>query len=345
MVADIQKEHGIESISIGGVTRPTEAISTGSIMVDEAIGIGGVPRGRVTEIYGYEGSGKSTMAIHVMANAMKAGGAAAYIDTEHAMEGAYARRCGLNIDEVLISQPDSAEQALNIADKLVESGQLDVVVLDSVAALVPEAEIENAIGKNSIGLQARLMSQTLRKMTGAISKTHTAMIFINQIRQKVGVTFGDPNVTSGGWALKYYASTRLDLRRVAWVKANDDVIGSRMRAKVAKNKVGRPWMNAEFEILYDQGISLAGEVLDLGVRFDLLEKNGTRFYRGGDYLGNGRNATRLYLMENGPLLDELHAEVLESIRLRKEANDQILPQTTNDEDEAEEAAEADAARA
>ena len=336
LVAQLQQQYGAGTISIGGHIEPTEAISTGSILVDEAIGIGGVARGRVTEIYGVESSGKSTMAIHIMANAMNGGGDAAYIDAEHAMDGEYAARCGLDMDRVIISQPDSAEDALNIADRLVESGQLDVVVLDSVAALVPEAEMENDIGKSAIGVQARLMSQTLRKMTANISKTKTAMIFINQMRQKIGVTFGDPNVTSGGMALKYYASTRLDLRRVAWVKAGEEVIGARIRAKVAKNKVARPWTTAEFEILYDQGISRAGEVLDLGVKLDVIEKNGTRYYREGEYLGNGRNAARLHLMEQRSTLDEAESLIRAEIAKRKQSTGRGVANTTFTEHEGEE---------
>ena len=317
LVKDIEKEHGAGAIIYGAVMPIGEGISTGSLLLDHAIGIGGVPRGRVTEIYGYEAAGKSTLAFHAMANAMKEGGGAAYIDVEHALDPVFARKCGLNLDEILLSQPDSAEQALNIALRLIESGQLDVVVLDSVAALVPEAEIEGVIGRASMGMQARLMSQSLRKMTAAISKQRTAMIFINQLRQKIGVSFGSPDVTSGGVALKYYASTRIDLRRIASVKKGEEVIGNRVRARITKNKVARPWKQAEFEILHECGVNQIGEVIDLSVRIGGLTRNGNRYYRNDTYLAHGREACRKALQGDATLLGELTDEVtkeLEKVR-------------------------------
>ncbi len=333
LVESIEKEHTPGVISFGTTISDAEGISTGSLLLDHAIGIGGVPRGRVTEIYGYEAAGKSTLAFHVMANAIKDRGAAAYIDVEHALDPVFAAKCGLNIDHILYSQPDSAEQALNVALALIESGQIDVVVLDSVAALVPEAELEGEIGRQSVALQARLMSQSLRKMTAAISKQRTAMIFINQIRKKVGVTFGSPDVTSGGEALKFYASTRIDLRRIASIKRGDEVIGNRVKARIAKNKVGRPWKQAEFEILHECGVNQIGEIIDLSARCGSLRRNGSRYYREETFLANGREACRKLLMTDQDLLDELKQEVMDELAKVLEEEHNRSHQASTDQDD------------
>ena len=332
LVENIQKELGAGVITLGNPPPTGEGISTGSLLLDEAIGVGGVPRGRVTEIYGYEAVGKSTIGYHVMANAMKAGGTAAYIDVEHAMDPSFAELCGVQIDKVLISQPDSAEQALNVAQRLIESGQLDVVVLDSVAALVPESEIEGDIGKASVGAQARLMSQALRKMTASISKQRTAMVFINQVREKIGVTYGSPDVTSGGRALKYYASTRIDLRRIATIKKGDEVIGNRVRARVAKNKVARPWRQAEIEILHECGINMIGEIIDKSVENGSLRKNGSRYYHDEHFLANGRDNCRRALMDEPELLEELRDEVESQLAKPPDRRDDP-PEAETDENE------------
>ncbi|MSQ11679.1 MAG: recombinase RecA [Dehalococcoidia bacterium] len=286
-----------------------EVIPTGSLALDLALGVGGLPRGRVTEIYGAEASGKTTLALHVVAQVQREGGTAAYLDVEHALDPTYARKLGVNVDELLISQPDYAEQGLEIADYLVRSGAVDVVVVDSVAALVPKAELEGEMGDMHIGLQARLMSQALRKLTGSISRSKTAVIFINQIREKVGVVFGNPEVTSGGRALKFYASVRLDLRRIEAIKQGNDVIGARIRARVVKNKVAPPFRTAEFEILFSQGISKNGDILDLGTTQGILRKNGAFYSFGEKRLGQGREAAREFLNQHPDVADAIEKQI------------------------------------
>ena len=283
----------------------SEVISTGSLGLDIALGIGGLPRGRVVEIYGPESSGKTTLALHVIAEAQKAGGTCAFVDAEHALDPAYAKKLGVNIDELLISQPDAGEQALEIADTLVRSGAIDVLVVDSVAALVPKAELDGEMGDSHMGLQARLMSQALRKLTAIVSKSKTCLIFINQIREKIGVMFGNPETTTGGRALKFYASMRVDIRRIQAIKEGDRVVGSRTRGKVVKNKVAAPFREAEFDILYGEGISREGDLLDLGVDKGLIEKSGTWLSYGGERMGQGRENARVFLKENKDIRDKL----------------------------------------
>ena len=282
-----------------------EAIPTGSLSLDIALGVGGVPRGRVIEIYGPESSGKTTLCQHIIAEAQQLGGLCAFIDMEHALDPIYAARCGVDVDNLYVSQPDTGEQALEIAEALIRSGTMDVVVVDSVAALVPRAEIEGEMGDAHVGLQARLMSQALRKLSGVIKQTNTVMIFTNQLRQKIGVMFGNPETTSGGNALKFYASVRLDIRRIQALKAGGDVIGNRTRVKVKKNKVAPPFTECEFDIMYNEGISLTGDVLDLAVEYGLVDKRGAYFRYGETLLGQGRENAKEYLSENPELLDEL----------------------------------------
>ena len=286
-----------------------EAISTGSLALDLALGIGGVPRGRIVEIYGPESSGKTTLALHILAQAQKQGGEVAFVDAEHALDPGYARALGVNIDDMLVSQPDTGEQALEITEALVRSGAVDVVVVDSVAALVPRAEIEGEMGDSYVGLHARLMSQALRKLAGAISKTKCIVVFINQLREKVGVMYGNPEVTTGGRALKFYASVRIDVRRVETLKSGGEVIGNRTRAKVVKNKMAPPFREAEFDIMYGEGISLLGELLDLGVKLDLVQKSGSWFAMGETRLGQGRDAAKQYLKDNPEVCDKLEADI------------------------------------
>ncbi|MBI2872711.1 MAG: recombinase RecA [Chloroflexi bacterium] len=285
------------------------AIPTGSISLDLALGIGGVPRGRVTEVYGAESSGKSTLCHHIIAEAQRTGGEAAYIDTENALDPTYAARCGVNVEKLLVSQPDTAEQALEIVEYLVRSGAVDVVVVDSVAALVPRAELEGDMGDAHMGLQARLMSQALRKLTSAINRSHTAVVFVNQLREKVGVVFGNPEVTPGGRALKFYSSVRIDLRRVDSIKQGTEVIGTRVRARVVKNKLAPPFRQAEFDILFNRGVSKEGDVLDIATSVGLVRKAGA-FYSCGDVrLGQGREAAREFLCQNPQLLQELEGQL------------------------------------
>ena len=286
-----------------------ETISTGSLALDLALGIGGVPRGRIVEIYGPESSGKTTLALHILAQAQKQGGEVAFVDAEHALDPSYARALGVNIEDMLISQPDTGEQALEITEALVRSGAVDVVVVDSVAALVPRAEIEGEMGDSYVGLHARLMSQALRKLAGAINKTNCIVVFINQLREKVGVMYGNPEVTTGGRALKFYASIRIDVRRVETLKANGEIIGNRTRAKVVKNKMAPPFREAEFDIMYGEGISLLGELLDLGVKLDLVQKSGSWFAMGETRLGQGRDAAKQYLKDNPQVADSLEAAI------------------------------------
>ncbi|MDD5905952.1 MAG: recombinase RecA [Clostridiales bacterium] len=310
----IEKMYGKGSImryGDGGVTN-VECIPTGSLALDLALGIGGLPRGRVIEIYGPESSGKTTLALHVLAQAQKQGGEVAFVDAEHALDPTYARALGVNVEDMLISQPDTGEQALEITEALVRSGAIDVVVVDSVAALVPRAEIEGEMGDSFVGLHARLMSQALRKLTGIIAKTNSIVIFINQLREKVGVMYGNPEVTTGGRALKFYASVRIDVRRVETLKAGGEVIGNRTRAKVVKNKVAPPFREAEFDIMYGEGISALGEMIDLAVKLDLVQKSGSWFSMGEKRLGQGRDAAKQYFKDHPEEAAALEAAVREN---------------------------------
>lgn len=290
-----------------------EAISTGSVTLDCALGIGGVPRGRIVEIYGPESSGKTTVALHIIASAQKAGGEAAFIDVEHALDPVYAKALGVDIDSLLVSQPDTGEQALEITEALVRSGAIDVIVVDSVAAMVPKAEIEGLMGDTHVGLQARLMSQALRKLTGAISKTNCVAVFINQLREKVGVMYGNPEVTPGGRALKFYSSVRLDVRKQEQLKSGGEVIGNHTKVKVVKNKVAPPFKEAEFDIMYGEGISRVGEILDIAVKLDIVEKSGAWFSYKGERLGQGRDNVKELISKNPALLDELDALVRQNL--------------------------------
>ncbi len=308
----IEKSYGKGSIMRMG-DKPVDdvqAIHSGSIALDMAMGIGGYPKGRVIEIFGPESSGKTTLAIHAIAEAQKVGGIAAFIDAEHAFDPTYAQKLGVNINELLISQPDNGEQALEIADSLIRSGAIDIIVIDSVAALTPKAEIEGEMGESKMGLQARLMSQALRKLTGSISKTKTCVIFINQLRDKIGVMFGNPETTTGGNALKFYASVRLDIRKIGQLKDGDEVQGSHTRVKVVKNKVAPPFRKAEFDILYGEGISKIGEIIDLGVEIELIKKAGSWFSYGETKLGQGREGVKSLLKDNPELLEELEGKII-----------------------------------
>ena len=291
-----------------------EVISTGSIGLDVALGVGGVPKGRVIEIYGPESSGKTTIAIHIIAEAQKKGGVCAIIDAEHAFDSAYAQKLGVDIDNLLISQPDYGEQGLEIADRLILSGALDVVVIDSVAALVPKSELEGEMGDSKMGMQARLMSQALRKLTATISKTNTVCIFINQLREKIGVMFGNPETTTGGNALKFYASVRLDIRRMAQIKDGDEAVGNRVKVKVVKNKVAPPFRAAEFDIVYGEGISKAGEIIDMGVEMSIIQKSGSWYSYNTDKLGQGRDSVKQLLIDNPGLANEIEAKIREKIK-------------------------------
>ncbi|HMW25233.1 MAG TPA: recombinase RecA [Ferruginibacter sp.] len=312
----IEKDFGKGSVmmmSDRGVTEQ-EYISTGSIGLDVALGIGGLPKGRVVEIYGPESSGKTTLAIHVIAEAQKKGGMCAFIDAEHAFDSSYAQRLGVNIDNLLISQPDYGEQALEIADRLILSGALDVVVIDSVAALVPKGELEGEMGDSKMGLQARLMSQALRKLTATISKTNSCCIFINQLREKIGVMFGNPETTTGGNALKFYASVRLDIRRMTQIKDGDESIGNHVKVKVVKNKVAPPFRQAEFDIIYGEGISKVGEIIDMGVELGIVQKSGSWFSYNNDKLGQGRDAVKQLLTDNPELSNEIETRIREKVK-------------------------------
>ncbi len=311
-LTQIEKDFGKEAIMKMGekpLKSQVDVIPTGALPLDIAIGIGGIPRGRVVEIYGPESSGKTTLTLHMVANAQKQGGVAAFIDAEHAMDPAYAKKLGVDIDNLLISQPDSGEQALEITETLVRSGAVDIIVIDSVAALVPRSEIEGDMGDASMGMQARLMSQALRKLTGTLSKSRTSLIFINQLRQKIGVMFGNPETTPGGLALKFYASLRLDIRRIEAVKSGDVVVGSRVRVKVVKNKVAPPFRQAEFEMIYGEGVSREGCLLDVGVEAGILEKTGSWYLWKDERLGQGRDNSRTYLKEHPELANKLEAEI------------------------------------
>jgi recombination protein RecA len=311
-LGQIEKQFGKGSVmrmGDGTSIRDIEAISTGSIGLDVALGIGGLPRGRVVEIYGPESSGKTTLTLQVIAEAQKLGGTAAFIDAEHALDPNYAGKLGVNVDELLVSQPDTGEQALEITDMLVRSGAVDIIVIDSVAALTPKAEIEGEMGDSHMGLQARLMSQALRKLTGNIKRSNTMVVFINQIRMKIGVMFGSPETTTGGNALKFYASVRLDIRRIGAIKKGDEVVGNQTRVKVVKNKVSPPFKQAEFEILYGEGISRLGELIDLGVQHDIVNKAGSWYSYGDDRIGQGKENVREFLKEHPEMADEIERKI------------------------------------
>ena len=310
-LSQIEKQFGKGSVMKLGEYKAmeVEAISTGALSLDMALGIGGLPRGRIIEVYGPESSGKTTLALHVIAEAQKLGGEAAFIDAEHALDPVYAKKLGVNIDELIVSQPDTGEQALEITESLVRSGALDVIVVDSVAALVPKAEIDGDMGDSHMGLQARLMSQALRKLAGAINKTKTVIIFINQLREKIGVMFGNPETTTGGRALKFYASVRLDIRKIENIKQDGNVIGNRARVKIVKNKVAPPFREAEFDIMYGEGISKIGNIFDMAVNLDIIEKSGSWFSYNGNRIGQGRENVKKYLQDNPDILDEVEKKV------------------------------------
>ncbi len=333
-LSQIEKQFGKGSIMRLGDTEAVEdiqAVSTGSLGLDIALGIGGLPRGRIIEIYGPESSGKTTLTLSVIAQMQKLGGTAAFIDAEHALDPQYAQKLGVNVGELLISQPDTGEQALEIADMLVRSGSVDIVVVDSVAALVPKAEIEGEMGDSHMGLQARLMSQALRKLTGNIKRTNTMVIFINQIRMKIGVMFGNPETTTGGNALKFYASVRLDIRRTGSIKKGDEVIGSETRVKIVKNKVAPPFKQAEFDILYGEGISREGEILELGANLKLVEKSGAWYSYNGEKIGQGKDNSREYLKEHPEVADEIDGK----IRANAKGNVDALVKTIGPDDAAD----------
>jgi recombination protein RecA len=314
-LAQIERSHGKGAVmKLGDRTAlEVEAIPTGSIALDIALGVGGIPRGRVTEIYGHESGGKTTLALHIVAEAQRMGGTAAYIDAEHALDPLYAARLGVNVNELLISQPDTGEQALEIADMLVRSGALDIIVVDSVAALVPRAELEGEMGDAHVGIQARLMSQALRKLTASINRSKTSVIFINQLREKIGVMFGNPETTPGGRALKFYSSVRLDVRRVDSIKQGSDVVGNRVRVKVVKNKVAPPFRQVEFDHMYAEGISREGGLLDVGLEMGLVEKSGAWFTYGTARLGQGRENAKEFLRQNPDVREELERQIRESV--------------------------------
>ncbi|MGD8731361.1 MAG: recombinase RecA [Anaerolineales bacterium] len=310
---EIKKRYGDGAVMRLGEARHLEvaAIPTGSLALDLALGVGGIPRGRVTEIYGPEASGKTTLAQHIVAETQKMGGVCAFIDMEHALDPAYAARCGVNIEDLYISQPDTGEQALEIAETLVRSGAVDLVIIDSVAALVPRAEIEGDMGDAHMGMQARLMSQALRKLSGAIKQTNTAVVFTNQLRMKIGVMFGNPETTTGGRALKFYASVRLDVRRIESIKVGQEIVGNRVRVRVVKNKVAPPFKVAEFDIMYNEGISKLGDILDLGVEMDIIERRGSYYSYGETRLGQGRENSKQFLRENPDIAEEIEHAILQ----------------------------------
>ncbi|EFG47608.1 RecA protein [Brevibacterium mcbrellneri ATCC 49030] len=327
-LSQVERQYGKGSIMrLGSQERqPIEAIPTGSLALDVALGIGGLPRGRVIEVYGPESSGKTTVALHAVANAQKAGGLAAFIDAEHALDPEYAAKLGVDTDQLLVSQPDTGEQALEIADMLIRSGALDIIVIDSVAALVPKAEIEGEMGDSHVGLQARLMSQALRKITGALAHSKTTAIFINQLREKVGVFFGSPETTSGGKALKFYASVRLDVRRIETLKEGTDAVGNKTRVKVVKNKVAPPFKQAEFDIIYGQGISREGSIIDMGVENGIVRKSGSWFTYDGDQLGQGKENVRNFLRDNPELADEIETKILMKLGIIEDEAEEQKPQ-------------------
>ena len=342
-ITQIERAYGKGAIMRMGIDGPKvaiEAIPTGALNLDAAIGIGGFPRGRISEIYGPESSGKTTVCLHVIANAQKKGGIAAFIDAEHALDVGYARKLGVDVDNLLVSQPDTGEQALEIAEVLIRSSAVDVVVIDSVAALVPRAEIEGEMGDTHVGLQARLMSQALRKLTGAVNRSHTSVIFTNQIREKVGVMFGSPETTSGGRALKFYASLRLDIRRIGAIKDGQDVVGNRTRVKVVKNKCAAPFKQAEFDIQYNEGISHTGLLIDLGVENDIVDKSGSWFSYGDLRLGQGKENSKVFLKENPDIAEEIELRLRTALSLpggvKSSSDDDGDDQDGDDEEAAEE---------
>jgi recombination protein RecA len=314
-LTQIERQFGKGSIMRLGAKEfaPISAISSGSIGVDAALGVGGVPRGRIVEIFGPESSGKTTLSLHIIAEAQRLGGLAAFIDAEHALDAEYAKKLGVDVDNLLVSQPDSGEQALEIAEVLVRSGAIDVIVIDSVAALVPRAELEGEMGDSHVGLQARLMSQALRKLTGIVSKSKTCMVFINQIREKIGVMFGNPETTTGGRALKFYSSVRLDIRRTNQIKEGEEVIGSRVKVKVVKNKCAAPFRQAEFDVAYGEGISKTGELIDIGIENKIIEKSGSWFSYGSVRIGQGRENAKQFLADNPDLMAEVESKVRKSL--------------------------------
>ncbi len=334
-LSQIEKQFGKGSVMKLGDYKAMEieAISTGALSLDMALGIGGLPRGRIIEIYGPESSGKTTLALHVVAEAQKEGGEAAFIDAEHALDPVYAKKLGVDIDNLIVSQPDTGEQALEITESLVRSGALDVIVVDSVAALVPKAEIDGDMGDSHMGLQARLMSQALRKLAGAINKSKTVLIFINQLREKIGVMFGNPETTTGGRALKFYASVRLDIRKAENIKQDGEIKGSRTRVKVVKNKVAPPFREAEFDIVYGEGISRAGNILDMAVNMDIIEKSGSWFSYNGERIGQGRENVKKYLKENPEILDEVESKVRSNAeKAFEESLGEEIPEIDMDDD-------------
>ncbi len=323
-ISQIEKQHGKGSIMRLGnrdVLVPVSVIPSGSISIDSALGVGGFPRGRVIEVYGPEAGGKTTLTLHIIAEAQKMGGQAAFIDAEHALDPAYARKLGVDVDNLLVSQPDNGEQALEIAETLIRSGAVDVVVVDSVAALVPKAELEGEMGEPQMGLQARLMSQALRKLTAIVSKSRTCLIFINQIREKIGVMFGNPETTTGGRALKFYASIRVDIRRIQSIKEGDRVVGSRTRAKIVKNKVAAPFREAEFDIIYGEGVSREGDLLDLGVMKGILEKSGSWISYKGERIGQGRESARVFLRDNADMREKIEQDLRKALGLPTTVSD------------------------
>jgi recombination protein RecA len=334
-LAHIEKDYGKGAVMRLGEAADrlaTEVIPTGSLALDVALGAGGIPRGRVTEIFGAESSGKSTLAIHIMAETQKLGGLAAYIDVEHAMDPAYAGACGLNVEELLIAQPDSAEQALDITEQLVRSGAIDSVIIDSVAALVPQAEIEGDMGDSHMGLQARLMSQALRKLTSAIHRSRTAVIFINQLREKIGVSYGNPEVTPGGRALKFYSSVRIDLRRIESIKQGSEITGNRVRARVVKNKIAAPFRVAEFDIMFNQGISRMGDLLELGSNQGIIKKAGAFYSYGETKLGQGRENSKEFLTQHPEIADSVEARIREAMsKPASTPSDEAKPEATGNE--------------
>ena len=334
-MGQIEKQFGKGSVMKLGEFKAmeVEAIPTGALGLDIALGIGGVPRGRIIEVFGPESSGKTTLALHIVAEAQKMGGEAAFIDAEHALDPVYARKLGVDIDNLIVSQPDTGEQALEITEALVRSGALDVIVVDSVAALVPKAEIDGDMGDSHMGLQARLMSQALRKLAGAINKSKTVLIFINQLREKIGVMFGNPETTTGGRALKFYASVRMDIRKIENIKQDGEVMGNRVRVKVIKNKVAPPFREAEFDVVYGKGISKEGNILDMAVNLDIIEKSGSWFSYNGERIGQGRENVKRYLSENPKMLEEVDKKVRENFA---KAFEQSLGEEMPSEDEDEE---------
>jgi recombination protein RecA len=325
-VGQIEKQFGKGSIMRLGqhnAVAPMEAISTGAISIDYALGIGGVPRGRVVEIFGPESSGKTTLALQVIAEAQRKGGLAAFVDAEHALDAVYAKKLGVDVDNLLVSQPDNGEQALEIVEVLIRSGSVDVVVVDSVAALVPRAEIEGEMGEAQMGLQARLMSQALRKLTGAVSKSKTALIFINQLREKIGVMFGNPETTTGGRALKFYSSVRIDIRRIGAIKDGENVVGGRTRVKVVKNKLAPPFREAEFDVMYGEGISREGDLIDIAVEHKIIEKSGAWFAYGGERLGQGRENVKSFLKENIEVRTAIEEKVRRALGMVKETPEPV----------------------